>query len=296
MNILHVKYAVEVARVGSINKASETLLIAQPNLSRSIKELEADLGITIFDRSARGMVLTHDGEDFIHRAKLILSQIDEVESFYRGGHDVPLRFSVSAPAAGYISAAMTALSVTLGNGSAQLCFREAGSSETLASVIASECKLGIVRYPASEDRTFKSMLEEKGLSYELVAESTFCVIAHPGLITERRALNAADLSPLTEVCCASSAPPSSAPSSSRIISVSGRGAALELISANPSAYMWSSPEPAEVLERYGVAKYTYSEGGIEFRDMLIYRRDYRLSECDRSFTTELCRARRAYLK
>ena len=48
MNILHMKYAVEVAKAGSINKASEILLVAQPNLSRSIKELEADLGITIF--------------------------------------------------------------------------------------------------------------------------------------------------------------------------------------------------------------------------------------------------------
>ena len=55
MNILHMKYAVEVARAGSINKAAETLIIAQPNLSRAIKELESDLGITIFDRSAKGM-------------------------------------------------------------------------------------------------------------------------------------------------------------------------------------------------------------------------------------------------
>ena len=79
------KYAVEVANVGSINKASETLLIAQPNLSRAIKELEADLGITIFDRSARGMVLTHDGEIFIGYARQILKQIQEVENLYRGG-------------------------------------------------------------------------------------------------------------------------------------------------------------------------------------------------------------------
>ena len=60
MNILHMKYAVEVARLGSLNKAAETLMIAQPNISRSIKQLEADLGITIFQRSAKGMVLTPD--------------------------------------------------------------------------------------------------------------------------------------------------------------------------------------------------------------------------------------------
>ena len=53
MNILHMKYAVEIAKVGSINKASEVLLIAQPNFSRSIKELESDLGITIFSRTSK---------------------------------------------------------------------------------------------------------------------------------------------------------------------------------------------------------------------------------------------------
>ena len=57
MNISYMKYAVEVARLGSLNKAAETLMIAQPNISRSIKELEADLGISISNRSAKGMEL-----------------------------------------------------------------------------------------------------------------------------------------------------------------------------------------------------------------------------------------------
>jgi len=61
MNLVHLKYAVEVAETGSINKASEKLYVSQPNLSRAIKELEASLGVTIFDRSAKGMVLTPDG-------------------------------------------------------------------------------------------------------------------------------------------------------------------------------------------------------------------------------------------
>ena len=64
MNILHMRYAVEVARLGSLSKAAETLMTAQPNISRSIKELEGDLGITIFSRSAKGMVPTAEGEDF----------------------------------------------------------------------------------------------------------------------------------------------------------------------------------------------------------------------------------------
>ena len=74
MNLLHMKHALEVAKAGSLSKASEVLLIAAPNISRSIKELEADLGITIFDRTQSGMKLTPEGEEFLEFAKSILGQ------------------------------------------------------------------------------------------------------------------------------------------------------------------------------------------------------------------------------
>ena len=58
MNLIYMKYALEVAECGSINKAAEKLYIGQPNLSRAIKELEASLGVSIFERSPQGMKLT----------------------------------------------------------------------------------------------------------------------------------------------------------------------------------------------------------------------------------------------
>ena len=82
MNLVHLKYAVEVAETGSINKASEKLYVSQPNLSRAIKELEASLGVTIFDRSAKGMVLTPDGEVFVRYARSILRQVDAIEEVF----------------------------------------------------------------------------------------------------------------------------------------------------------------------------------------------------------------------
>lgn len=60
MNILYLKYALEVAKTGSIMKAADRLYMAQPNLSRAIKELESSLGISIFERTGRGMVPTPD--------------------------------------------------------------------------------------------------------------------------------------------------------------------------------------------------------------------------------------------
>lgn len=74
MNLLYLKYAVEVAACGSINKAAEKLYIGQPNLSRAIKELESSLGVTIIGRSSKGMEITPDGEIFLGYAKSILKQ------------------------------------------------------------------------------------------------------------------------------------------------------------------------------------------------------------------------------
>jgi DNA-binding transcriptional LysR family regulator len=107
MNILHMKYAVEVAKVGSLNKASETLLVATPNISRSIKELEGDLGINIFERTAKGVTLTPEGEEFISYAKELLNQIDQVENFYKKGISKKQKFSISVPRACYISDAFS---------------------------------------------------------------------------------------------------------------------------------------------------------------------------------------------
>lgn len=58
MNTLHFKYAVEVERTRSITQAAENLYMAQPNLSKAIKELEDNLGITIFERTSKGTIPT----------------------------------------------------------------------------------------------------------------------------------------------------------------------------------------------------------------------------------------------
>lgn len=105
MNLLHIKYAVEAARAGSINKAAENRFICQPNLSRAIRELEKSLGITIFVRSAKGMTVTPEGEEFLRYAQKILSEIDSLKAMYKNGMKVKQKFSISVPRACYISEA-----------------------------------------------------------------------------------------------------------------------------------------------------------------------------------------------
>ena len=79
MNIIHLKYAVEIEKTRSISKAAENLFMAQPNLSRAIKELEESIGIAIFNRTPKGITVTPDGEEFLHHARKILRQVEEME-------------------------------------------------------------------------------------------------------------------------------------------------------------------------------------------------------------------------
>ena len=80
MNTQHLKYAVEVERTGSITQAADNLYMAQPNLSKAIKELEDTLGISIFRRTSKGVVPTEKGAEFLVYAKRILTQLEKVEA------------------------------------------------------------------------------------------------------------------------------------------------------------------------------------------------------------------------
>ena len=160
MNILHLKYAVSVAEYGSINKAAEEIHVAQPNLSRVIKGLEADLNIEIFRRSPRGMELTPDGELFIAQARQILQQVDAIEEMYKMGKPGKQRFSVSAPRASYISDAFTHFSAMLGQEDAEIFYQETNAQMAIRNILEVGYDLGIIRYAAKHDRYFKQMLEE----------------------------------------------------------------------------------------------------------------------------------------
>ena len=93
MNLLHLKYAVEIANTKSISRAAENLYMGQPNLSRAIKELEENLHITIFNRTSKGITVTPEGEEFLQYARRIIGQVEEVDRWLSapqsGGGRVP---------------------------------------------------------------------------------------------------------------------------------------------------------------------------------------------------------------
>ena len=306
MNLLHMKHALEVAKAGSLSKASEGLLIAAPNISRSIKELEADLGITIFDRTQSGMKLTPEGEEFLEFAKSILGQIDQVENYYKKGHPKKQTFSLSAPRASYICDAFAEFSKSLTNDAAEIFYKETNSQRTINNMLNHDYKLGIVRYAENYDMYFKTMLEEKGFTYELITEFTYKIImSKDSPLAKLDTISSDDLVDYIEIAHADPYVPSIPVSKvvkeelsddiDRRIFVFERTSQFELLSRNLETFMWVSPIPKSLLERYDLVQKECSENRKIYKDLLIYKNGYKLSKLDRQFITELCESKRKYL-
>ena len=90
MNIHHIYYAAEVARYGSINKAASCLFISQSALSRSIKELEEELGFQLFIRTPNGVLPTHQGQEFLRRAQRLNDQYIALREQYYTNQQLPV--------------------------------------------------------------------------------------------------------------------------------------------------------------------------------------------------------------
>lgn len=307
VNILHMKYAVEVAKVGSLNKASETLLVATPNISRSIKELEGDLGINIFERTAKGVTLTPEGEEFINYAKELLNQIDQVENFYKKGTSKKQKFSISVPRACYISDAFSEFSKHISDDPAEIFYKETNSQRTIKNILNHDYKLGIIRYAANYDKYFKTMLEEKGLTYEMITEFSYSLImSKDSVLAQKEVITFDDLKGLIEIAHADPYVPSMPLSKvvkeklpdiiDRRIFIFERASQFELLHKNPETFMWVSPAPCDILERYNLVQKKCIDNKKIYKDILIYKNGYKLSALDRKFITELCESKRKHLQ
>ena len=95
MNINQLKYVLQIAGSSSMREASTKLYVSQPALSASIRELEEELGILIFERTNKGISLTAEGRDFLVYAKKAVGQYEILEDRYLSKDSDKERFSVS---------------------------------------------------------------------------------------------------------------------------------------------------------------------------------------------------------
>lgn len=303
MNFLHLKYAITVAETGSISKAAEKLYVAQPNVSRAIKELESDLNITIFERNSKGMIVTPEGEQLIHYAKRILRQIDDMEKIFKYQKKKNV-FSISVPRASYISDAFVEFSKCLNNiDNAEVYYKETNAYRVINNVINEEYNLGILRYYINHDRYFKDIIEKKELKCELINQFKYVLIFNKNsALSENKEIHYSDLKDFIEIAHGDPYVPSLSTNElvktelseevSRRIFVFERASQFELLANNEETFMWVSPVSKRLLDRYGLVQKECMDNTKEYKDLLIYRSNYKLSKLDQEFITKLCESKR----
>lgn len=303
MNILHLKYAVEVAKTKSISKAAENLYMGQPNLSRTIKELEESLGITIFKRTSKGITTTSDGDEFLRLARRIVAQVEEVEDIYRSKRSHTQTFSVCVPRASYISAAMAEFSKHISlTEPADILYRETNSGEAISSVLRGDSGMGVVRYQTAFEKYFIDVFKEKKLIYETVAEFTYLMLIRKNdPLAKKEIISPEDMINYIEITHGDPYVPSIplievkkselCENVDKRIFVYERASQLELIASVPKTFMLAPPVPRQLLDKYGLITREFPQNNKKYKDVLIYRKDYKLTDNDKLFITEMCNSK-----
>ncbi|MBQ4557413.1 MAG: LysR family transcriptional regulator [Clostridia bacterium] len=294
MNLLHMKYAVEVSKTKSISRAAENLYMGQPNLSRAIKELEESLGITIFDRNSKGIEVTEEGEEFLQYAHRILNQVDEIEAIYRGGKKQKQQFSVCAPHATYIAKAFSQMiKATDHDNPLEFFYKEADAIEAINNVSVGEYDIGVVRFQTTFEQYYKQHFEFKNLAYEdIFTFSPVLFVSKESPLASKESITLEDLQDYIEVLHEDPYIPAPASSTSvravaspqmkKRIYIFERCSQYTLLKDVPDSFVLSSPVSQSILDEHNLVQKNVV-GSAEYKDVLIYRKNYNLSSLDNSF-------------
>lgn len=300
VNTLSFKYVIEIEKTASITKAAENLYMGQPTLSKAIKELEATLGIMIFKRTPRGVVPTKDGAVFLEYAKSILAQIDEMEDYYKKEQANKVYFNVSVPKTSYVSNAFAEFIKEVDeNEKFEINFRETDSIQTIKNVAEDDYNLGIVRYKIGYERYFIDSLKEKKLSFsELYTFNCIILLSEDNPLCQKEILTENDLQNMIEIVHGDWAVPrfsqtelTKIEKTRRVpkrIYVYERGSQFDILRRIKNTYMLATPIPNdELLRAHKIVQKKCNLTNTTYRDLLIYRKDYKFSEYDKLFISKL---------
>ncbi len=302
MNTLLFKYVLEVEKSRSISQAAENLFMAQPNLSKAIREVEETLGFPVFRRTPKGVIPTAQGQEFLTIARNIVAQLEKIEAIAVGGEQPRRSLRISIPRASYIADGFIRFAREHDREDAlELQVQETNAMQTIASIASGLCSMGVIRYRPENEHYFLDYLADKGLAHEPVWESDYRLLfsaRHPlasaGEIQEHALL------PFTEIVhgdetvpYVTSERPLPPTESRRFVSLCERANQFELLMQLDNTYMWVSPVPEPTLERCHLVQRRCAGHTRRFRDELVYPVGYTFTAMERAFVDKLFEAKNA---
>lgn len=197
MTFQQLMYVSEVAHLGSINKAAQTLYVSQSTISNSIKDLETELNMQIFQRSSVGIQLTSSGREFLNYARSLLDQKRQIERVFKSS-DIKYyaRLSVVSQHLAFPVSALIRLLEDLDNDNYELSLKETSVDNALEDVCAGRSDIGILFASGIMQHYMEELLASKELEFYEICRLTphICVRnGHPLAAYDR--VTKADLAP-----------------------------------------------------------------------------------------------------
>ncbi len=180
MTLTQLRYLVRIAECGSMGRAAQELFVSQPSLSKSVSELEAEMGVTIFRRTNRGVTLTEEGVRFLSYARQVLEQADLLEHAYKGGQPVRRVFAVSAQHYAFVVNAFVELVREYGRDRYEFSLFEGRTHDIIEDVRTRRSELGVLYLSHANRDVMLGILGGAGLAFVDLFE------ARPHVFVSRR--------------------------------------------------------------------------------------------------------------
>ena len=181
MTLQQLKYALTIADCGSMNEAAKQLFISQPSLSETMKELETEIGLDIFLRSNRGIVITPEGEEFLGYARQVTEQFGLLQSKYID-KKVKEEFSVSTQHYTFAVKAFVETVKQIGMEQYEFAVHETTTISVIENVKNFKSEIGVLYENDFNEKVLNKMFKENGLEFvELFSCDTFVYLwsGHP---------------------------------------------------------------------------------------------------------------------
>ncbi len=165
MTLQQLYYAITIAESGSLNKAAQILYIAQPSLTSSMQELEKELGISIFNRSGRGVTPTADGVEFLQHAKQLYSQYEMIAEKYGNPGNIKKKFGVSTQHYSFAVKAFVELVKSFDTAHYEFAIRETRTKDVINDVASLKSEIGILYLSDFNRAAISKLLRTAGLEF-----------------------------------------------------------------------------------------------------------------------------------
>lgn len=194
MTLQQLLYAISVANNKSINQAAEELFITQPSLSSAIKELEQEIGIELFLRSNRGVVITPDGEEFLAYARQMLDVYSLIEDKYIEKKGLKKKFSVSMQHYTFAVEAFINLAKDYGMEDYEFAVHETKTFEVIENVKKQKSEIGVLYLNDFNQKALKKIFRENQVEFiELFDCGIYVYLSKSNPLASKEIINFEDL-------------------------------------------------------------------------------------------------------